>query len=170
MSALDGANGDMARAVLDAVLRAALEVGKPVSAAVVDAVGALLAFHRMDGAPRYSADFAIAKAKTSATFGTPTSALEELYATRPAFAQSFIAQGGYFLGRGGVPIVRDGVVLGALGVSGADAHGRRGLRRLGPDAPCRAGRCARTAGKWARTALCTTTRWTADHAALPPSA
>jgi uncharacterized protein GlcG (DUF336 family) len=86
----------------------------------------------MSGAPRFSADFAVAKARTSATFATPTSALEELYKDRPAFAHSFVAQGSYFLGRGGVPIYQVGAtsedgVIGAIGVSGATAHGEEAL-------------------------------------------
>ena len=40
-----------------------------------------------------------------------------------------MTQGGYFLGRGGVPIVVEGAVVGALGVSGADAHGEEDVAR-----------------------------------------
>lgn len=94
-----------------------------ISVAVVDDAGSLVAFHRMTPAPRFSADFAIAKARTSATFSVPTSSLEELYRERPAFAHSFVAQGNYFLGRGGIPIFQNGERVGAIGVSGADAHG-----------------------------------------------
>ena len=43
--------------------------GKPISIAVVDPNGELLAFHRMDGAPAFSARLAIAKARTAAAFG-----------------------------------------------------------------------------------------------------
>jgi glc operon protein GlcG len=83
----------------------------------------------MDGAPRFSADFAIAKARTAATFGAETSQLEALYADRPVFAQSFVAQGGYFLGGGGVPIVSAGTVIGAVGVSGSESHDEEGIAR-----------------------------------------
>jgi glc operon protein GlcG len=83
----------------------------------------------MTGAPRFSADFAIAKARTAAAFGTETSRLEELYADRPVFAHSFVAQGGYSLGRGGVPILQAGAVVGAVGVSGSDAHGEEDVAR-----------------------------------------
>jgi uncharacterized protein GlcG (DUF336 family) len=124
---MGGIQAERAASLADAVVNAAEREAKPVSVAVVDEVGALLWFQRMDGAPRYSADFAVAKARTAATFGAATSSLEELYASRPAFAQSFIAQGGYFLGRGGIPVLRDGRVLGAVGVSGADAHGEEQL-------------------------------------------
>ena len=112
----------------EAVARASAD-GAAVSVAVSDDTGCLVAFQRMSGAPRFSADFAIAKARTSATFSTPTSALEELYKDRPAFAHSFVAQGSYFLGRGGVPIYAAGAqgVIGAIGVSGATAHGEEAL-------------------------------------------
>lgn len=101
--------------------------GVGVSVAVVDEAGSLVAFHRMKGAPRFSADFAIAKARTSAAFSVPTSNLEELYKDRPAFAHSFVAQGNYFLGRGGLPIFSAGALVGAIGVSGATAHGEEAL-------------------------------------------
>jgi uncharacterized protein GlcG (DUF336 family) len=103
--------------------------GISISVAVVDDAGSLVAFQRMSPAPRFSADFAIAKARTSAAFSVPTSSLEELYKDRPAFAHSFVAQGNYFLGRGGLPIFRSGERVGAIGVSGADAHGEEDIAR-----------------------------------------
>ncbi len=103
--------------------------GIAISVAVVDDAGSLVAFQRMTPAPRFSADFAIAKARTAATFSVPTSSLEELYKDRAAFAHSFVAQGNYFLGRGGIPIFRSGERIGAIGVSGADAHGEEDIAR-----------------------------------------
>ena len=117
--------------VLEEVLRQARARDVAVSVAVVDEVGTLVAFRRMAGAPRFSADFSVAKARTAATFSVETSALEALYADRPVFAQSFVAQGGYFLGRGGVPVLGADGVVAAVGVSGADAHGEEELARLG---------------------------------------
>jgi glc operon protein GlcG len=120
---------DVVRSVVDPVVGTEGLAAPAVSIAVVDDAGALVAFQRMTGVPRFSADFAIAKARTAAAFATETSRLEELYADRPVFAHSFVAQGGYFLGRGGVPIVVDGAVVGAIGVSGADAHGEEDMAR-----------------------------------------
>jgi glc operon protein GlcG len=114
--------------VNDAVAEATAR-GISISVAVVDDAGSLVAFQRMNAAPRFSADFAIAKARTSATFSVPTSSLEQLYKDRPAFAHSFVAQGNYFLGRGGVPIFSSGERVGAIGVSGADAHGEEDIAR-----------------------------------------
>ena len=121
--------GEIAADVISSVVGAQGAAPATVSIAVVDEAGALVAFHRMTGAPRFSADFAIAKARTAAAFGADTSRLEELYADRPVFAHSFVAQGGYFLGRGGVPVLFEGEVVGAIGVSGADAHGEEDLAR-----------------------------------------
>jgi glc operon protein GlcG len=118
------AAGFVSEAVAEAQAR-----GISISVAVVDDAGSLVAFQRMNPAPRFSADFAIAKARTSATFSVPTSSLEELYKDRPAFAHSFVAQGNYFLGRGGMPIFAGGERVGALGVSGADAHGEEDIAR-----------------------------------------
>jgi glc operon protein GlcG len=115
-----------AELVADAVARAHA-AGVSISVAVVDDAGSLVAFRRMTGAPRFSADFAIAKARTSATFSVRTSSLEALYTQRPAFAHSFVAQGNYFLGRGGVPLLSAGSLAGAIGVSGADAHGEEAI-------------------------------------------
>jgi glc operon protein GlcG len=120
---------EIAADVIRSVVGAAGSVAPAVSIAVVDDAGALVAFQRMDGARRFSADFAIAKARTAAAFGTETSRLEELYADRPVFAHSFVAQGDYFLGRGGVPIVVEGTVVGAVGVSGAGAQGEEDIAR-----------------------------------------
>jgi glc operon protein GlcG len=125
---------DAAATLISLALAAAREHDVAVSAAVVDSAGALVVFHRMQDAPRFSADFAIAKARTSSAFGTPTSALEEMYADRPAFAHSFVAQGSYFLGRGGVPLIAEGAVVGAIGVSGADAVGEEVLAQAVADA------------------------------------
>jgi uncharacterized protein GlcG (DUF336 family) len=126
MSSINGAIG---AEVIRTVVEAEGSAGPPVSIAVVDDAGALVAFQRMTGAPRFSADFAIGKARTAAAFGAETSRLEELYADRPVFAHSFVAQGGYFLGRGGVPVIAAGSVIGAVGVSGGDSHGEEDIAR-----------------------------------------
>ena len=120
-------DAQVAAALVSDAVTAAEARGISISVAVVDDAGSLVAFHRMTPAPRFSADFAIAKARTSATFSVPTSHLEELYAGRPAFAHSFVAQGNYFLGRGGIPIFAADERVGAIGVSGADAHGEEDI-------------------------------------------
>jgi glc operon protein GlcG len=130
---MQGITGEVAAEVIRSVVEAEGSGDRVLSVAVVDDAGGLMAFQRMTGAPRFSAEFAIAKARTAAAFGTETSRLEDLYADRPVFAHSFVAQGGYFLGRGGVPILVEGAVVGAVGVSGADAHGEEDVARAAAD-------------------------------------
>ncbi|WP_436775040.1 GlcG/HbpS family heme-binding protein [Yinghuangia sp. YIM S09857] len=107
--------------VADIVAKCAA-TGTAVSVAVVDSAGTLVAFHRMDGALRFSADLAVAKARTSASFGRTTAFMEGLMTDRPAFSQSFTEIGGWYLGRGGHPLLRDGKPVGGVGVSGDAAE------------------------------------------------
>lgn len=105
-----------AHALLDAARAEAARHGWPMSLAVVDAAGHLVAFERMDDCQLGSVAVAIHKAETAARFRRPTSAFE-----------SGLAQGGLGLRAltmdisaidGGLPLVRDGKVVGAIGVSG----------------------------------------------------
>ena len=99
--------------------------GHPMTIAVCDAAGDLLFLERDPGAPGFSADFAAAKAYTAARFNNSTSELEAAWADRPVFAASLLAQGKWFVGRGGEPIRQASVVIGGVGASGntPDAEG-----------------------------------------------
>jgi uncharacterized protein GlcG (DUF336 family) len=92
----------------------------PMSFAVMDAGGHLLAFARMDRAPWVSADVALGKAWTSAAYGVPSAAQKEKMAPTPSFATAIITMthGRFTPQTGAVPIYRGGVLLGALGASG----------------------------------------------------
>lgn len=84
--------------------------------AVVDSAGNLLAFERLDGTFAASAQIAIGKARTAAIFKQRTRVFEELVNNgRTAMA----ALTDFTPLIGGVPIVIDGQVVGAIGVSGA---------------------------------------------------
>ena len=99
----------------------AIEQGvPPMSFAVMDAGGHLLAFARMDGAPWVSADVALGKAWTSAAYGVPSSAQKEKMTPMPNFATAIIAmtQGRFTPQNGAVPIYQGDALLGALGASG----------------------------------------------------
>lgn len=97
-------------------------LGFQVAIAVVDEAGHLVACHRMDGALWVTPEIARAKANAAAGFRATTLDLEERFNTgRQLFAGNVAALGDYefVFGRGGVPIVSDGRVVGAVGVSGA---------------------------------------------------
>src|SRR5580692_6614900 len=55
-STMQGVTGEVGAEVIQSVLAAETEGGRALSIAVVDDAGALVAFHRMAGAPRFSAD------------------------------------------------------------------------------------------------------------------
>ena len=89
-----------------------------VCVAVCDAGGRLVAFQRMDGAMWAAVYGSQGKAAASAAFGWPSGQLTER-ADHPTFRGIVAADGGrMILGRGAVPIVRDGLVIGACGVGG----------------------------------------------------
>ncbi len=99
----------------------AQELGFKVAIAIVDDAGHLVACDRMDGALWITPEIARAKANAAAAFQASTLDLEERFTKRSLFAGGVNSLGDYQLvfGRGGVPIVADGRVIGAAGVSGA---------------------------------------------------
>ena len=86
-----------------------------VAVAIVDAGTNLLAFQKMDGTQVGSIDISIGKARTAIRFKRPTKVLEDMIANGK---QAFLAVDGIVPVQGGLPIESDGVVLGAIGVSG----------------------------------------------------
>jgi uncharacterized protein GlcG (DUF336 family) len=86
--------------------------------AIVDAGGAVIAVQRMDNTFAASAPVAIGKARTAAEFQKSTSALEKTINDGRDALLSLVSYG-YTPLQGGVPLVVDGVCIGAIGVSGA---------------------------------------------------
>jgi len=111
---------DEATTLTTAARRAAEQTGVPMSFAVMDAGGHLVALARMDGAPWISADVAQGKAWTSAAYGVASAAQKDKMEPMPNFAGAVTAmtQGRFTPQTGAVPVYRDGVLLGALGASG----------------------------------------------------
>jgi len=98
----------------------AQDLGVEAAIVVVDESGHLVAALRMDNALWVTPEIAQAKAVTASAFRATTAELEERWKVRPLFASSIVGLGpGRFLvGKGGVPIIVDGHVIGAVGVSG----------------------------------------------------
>jgi uncharacterized protein GlcG (DUF336 family) len=105
-----------------------------VTIAIVDDGGHLLWLQRLDGAPPISAHIAPAKAHTSALGRRESKVYEDVINQgRPSFLSAPTIQG---LLEGGVPILKDGQTIGAVGVSGVksteDAQiARAGIAALG---------------------------------------
>ena len=108
-----------ARAVLAAAERRAVEMGVPMNIAVVDDGGHLLAFARMDGAKLSSAQIALTKAGSAAIRRLPTGPAlggdERGIVLSLGLAIASHAQQTPI--RGGLPILVDGICVGAIGVS-----------------------------------------------------
>ncbi|HEU4583778.1 MAG TPA: heme-binding protein [Polyangiaceae bacterium] len=86
--------------------------GLKISAAVVDVAGRLVAFARQDGALPASVELSAVKAQSALLFGIPTKDMAAASVLIPAFSKPVA-----FIG-GGVPLQKDGKVVGALGISG----------------------------------------------------
>lgn len=103
--------------ILHAAEKEAARIGVPQCIAVVDEGGHLLAFSRMDGARVGSIPIAVTKAVSAATRKRPT--IEEGGGDAMTSVRLALAAGeGHLTGiGGGIPIVVDGQVIGAIGVS-----------------------------------------------------
>src|SRR5262245_32322335 len=109
-------------ACIDRGIAKARELGFVVAIAVVDEAGHLVACHRMDGALWVTPEIARAKANAAAGFQTSTHDLEARFGgARQLFASNVAGLDSYqfVFGRGAVPVVEGGRVVGAVGVSGA---------------------------------------------------
>ncbi len=108
-----------AKEIVSAAENKARQMGLPMNIAVLDAGRNLVAFHRMDGAWVASIDIAIDKAFTSAGRGLTTRKIGEMAQPgQPLFGINTTHGGRIVIFAGGIPLVRNGEVVGAIGVSG----------------------------------------------------
>ena len=107
-----------ARQMLSAAEAKAGSLGIPYCVAVVDAGGHLVAFLRQDGALIGSIDLAINKAGTARIFDKTTAYLATLAQSgRPLFGIQECNSGKVVIFGGGVPVILDGTIVGAVGAS-----------------------------------------------------
>lgn len=93
----------------------ARELGTPVGVGIVDAGGHLRSWALMDGAPKLAYEVVLKKARTAAYMGQPTGDIPP----EPAAVLSQAATDFVNL-PGGLPVIKDGQVLGAIAVGGSD--------------------------------------------------
>ena len=92
-----------------------------VSVAIVDISGNLVYFEKMDGTHLGSVDVSIAKARSAALFRRPTKAFQDVVAAGGEGLRILRLEGAVPID-GGVPIVIDGKIVGAIGVSGVTSQ------------------------------------------------
>ncbi len=108
-----------ARRVLAAAEAEAMKEGWPVAIAVVDPSGFLVAFVRLDNTQLGSVEVAIEKARTSALYRRTTKELEDRLLQGGANLKVLRLPGLPI--EGGSPIIVDGKIVGAIGVSGVQS-------------------------------------------------
>jgi glc operon protein GlcG len=102
--------------VLGAAVAKAKQRNWKMNVAVADSGGNLVAFQRMDGAMLASIQIAQHKARAAATFRRPTKVFEE--GIQLMHLNYLLAFDGIIASRGGIPLIEQGAIIGAIGCSG----------------------------------------------------
>lgn len=114
---------ELARKIIAAAEKKAEEIGQPMNIAVADAGGNLVAHVRMDNAWLGSVDISIKKAWTSRAFDITTKDLADNSQSGDQFFGIHASNNGkVMIFAGGIPLKKDGVVVGAIGVSGGSGE------------------------------------------------
>jgi glc operon protein GlcG len=117
------------KAILQAAEQEALKNQWAVTIAVVDDGGHLLGLQRLDGAPAISAHIAPAKAHTAALGRRESKVYEDVInGGRYSFLSAPAIEG---MLEGGVPAMKDGQCIGAVGVSGVKSNEDAQIARAG---------------------------------------
>ena len=112
-----------ARRIIAAAEKKAEQLGQPMNIAIADGGGNLVAHVRMDGAWIGSIDISMNKAYTSRAFDITTKDLAEYSQSGNQFFGIHASNNGRVaIFAGGVPLKRDGKVVGAIGVSGGSGE------------------------------------------------
>ena len=124
-----------AQLVVEAAIKKAQETNTQMCIAVVDSGASLKAFARMDNAWVGSIDIAIKKAETACYFGMPTGEIGKLSQPEGPLFGIEHSNGGLITFPGGLPIVnKDGILIGAIGVSGSSVENDHTVAKAGVEA------------------------------------
>jgi uncharacterized protein GlcG (DUF336 family) len=107
---------DRAQVVIQAAVAEAKKRNWKMNVSVVDSGGNLVAFQRMDGAMLASIAIAEHKARAAATFRRPTKIFED--GINLMHLNYLLAFDGVIASRGGIPLIDQGAIVGAIGCSG----------------------------------------------------
>ncbi len=100
--------------------------------AIVDVAGDLVYFEKMDGTQVASVNIAQDKARSSVRFKRPTKAMQDVLAAGGAGIR-FLALQGAVPVEGGLPLVMDGKIVGAIGASGGTSEQDGQVAKAGAD-------------------------------------
>ena len=123
------------QAAMNAIMEKAMQTpDQPVAAAIVDAAGNLEAYATMDNLRMFSRRHALRKAYSAAVLGTDTGAnAQRLHSQGRSISELGDPQLTH--GQGGLVIIKDGVILGGIGVGGyPSGQSDEDLSRVGLEA------------------------------------
>jgi glc operon protein GlcG len=109
-----------AKRVAAAAIAKAREQDWTMAAAIVDPGGHLVYFEKMDGTQTASARVAIDKACSAALFKRPTKAFQDMIAAGGEGLRAFGLRGAVAV-EGGLPLIVNGAIVGAIGLSGGSS-------------------------------------------------
>lgn len=101
--------------------------------AITDTAGNLVYFEKLDGTQTGSVNIAIGKSRSAALFKRPTKVFEDILAGGGAGLRMLALEGAVAV-EGGLPIVMEGKIVGAIGVSGATGQQDGVTAKAGVDA------------------------------------
>ena len=108
-----------ANMLIRAAINEANSINLKISVCILDPAGRMKAFAAMDDAPNVSYEACIKKAQTAVGFGLPTGKTwHDFIKNDPILEKGAQQLPNFILLGGGSPIVKDGRILGAIGVSG----------------------------------------------------
>jgi len=111
---------DNAKKAAAAALAEAVKNHWTMAVAIVDPNGTLIYYEKMENTQIASADVAIDKARSAALYKRPTKALQDALAAGGAGIRILALRGAVPV-EGGIPLVMDGKIVGAIGLSGAQS-------------------------------------------------
>ena len=112
-------SSEASRLMIDAAVAQARKLSVPITVVVVDESGVTKEMLRMDGAPLVSVQTATNKAYSAAAIGMPPDDFFAAIESDAAAVAEFGTRPGLALIAGGLPVLADGTVAGAIGVAGA---------------------------------------------------
>lgn len=126
-------NLDQARKAMAAAIADARKQNLPMAIAVVDTAGQLVAFERMDNTQTASVMVAQDKAVSAAMYRRPTKVFQDVLAAAGPGLRVLTLRNANAV-EGGIPLIVDGKVIGAIGVSGGSSEQDGVVAKAGVDA------------------------------------
>ncbi|MFH1138242.1 MAG: heme-binding protein [Pseudomonadota bacterium] len=120
--------------VIAAAKKKARDISVPMVIAVVDAGANLVALQRMDDALLASVEIAADKAYTAVALKMPTAQLAQpSQPGQPLFGLNAVSGGRIIIFGGGIPLKKDGRIIGGVGVSGGSVEDDQACAQAGVD-------------------------------------